>query len=162
MTFQQAFFPTWAISRIILHFIEAIYGTRPWKVYGDGKRVRGEQVETIDAELRNAVETQKKGEHFNQRTTASPAFDHDEVRFTTKGNNFFIIVMNPAGGKLPIPSLGMQSELNPGRLKKLTQLYDQSKISFKQLEDKLIINMPPVNGRSLPIVLKGEFKNTHF
>ena len=141
---------------------EAIYGTRPWKVFGDGKSVRGEQVETVEGELRNAVEAQKKGEHFNQRTTATPLFAHDEVRYTTKGNDFYIVVMNPSKGEFVIPSLGRSSEVNPGKLKSLRQLYDGRKINFKQTNNNLRIAIPVVNGRSYPLVLKANFKNIEF
>lgn len=137
---------------------EAIYGTRPWTVYGDGKSVRGEEVETVEGELRNATANQKHGEHFNQRTTATPAFYHDEVRYSTNGDDFYIIVMNPKGGEFLIPSLGKSSEVNPGKLKKLTQLYDGRKISFKQTDKGLIVDMPAVNGDSYPVVLKANFK----
>lgn len=137
---------------------EAIYGTRPWKVYGDGKSVRGEAIETVDGELRNATESQKHGEHFNQRTTATPAFSHDEVRYTTKGDAFYIIVMNPKEGEFVIPSLGNTSEVNRGKLKSLTQLYDGRKLTFKQSDENLSITMPSVNGKSYPVVLKANFK----
>ncbi|GIZ10215.1 alpha-L-fucosidase [Flavobacterium sp. UMI-01] len=137
---------------------EAIYGTRPWKVYGDGKSVRGEKVETVEGELRNATDSQKQGEHFNQRTTATPAFSTDEVRFTTKGNDFYIIVMNPSKGEFVIPSFGKSSKVNPGNLKTLIQIYDGRTIWFKQTQEGLNINMPAVNGESYPIVLKATFK----
>lgn len=136
---------------------EAIYGTRPWKVYGDGKSVRGEEEEKIEGELRNAVAAQKKGEHFNQRTTASAAYAHDEVRYTTKGEDFYIIVLNPGAGELVIPSLGKSSEASPGKLKGLIQLYDGKKRSFKQADDKLTVSMPAINGKSYPVVLKAKF-----
>jgi alpha-L-fucosidase len=136
---------------------DAIYETRPWKVFGDGKSVRGESEETVAGELRNATDNQKHGEHFNQRTTATPAFAHDEVRFTTKGDDFFIIVMNPGAGNFSIPSLGTNSEVNPGNLQKLTQLFDGREISFEQNDESLVVNMPPVNGKSYPVVLKANF-----
>ncbi len=142
---------------------EAIYKTRPWKVYGDGKSVRGEVETGIIGEIRNAgndiARKTKKGEHYNQRTTASPLFSADEVRFTTKGDDFYIIVMNPTEGEFTIPSFGKSSDVNPGKLKALTQLYDGRKIKFKQSKEKLIINMPEVNGRSYPVVLKANFIN---
>ncbi len=138
---------------------EAIYETRPWKVYGDGKSVRGEEIETFDAELRNAVAAQKQGEHFNQRTTATPSYAHDEVRFTSKGDDFYIVVMNPTGGELSIPTLGTTSEVNPGKLKSLIQLYDGREIAFKQSPESLIMNMPAVNGSTYPVVLKCSFNN---
>ena len=137
---------------------EAIYESRPWKVYGDGKSVRGEEIETVDAELRNATTNQKNGEHFNQRTTASPAYEHDEVRFTTKGDDFFIIVMNPGTGEFSIPTFGLKNERNPGKLKKMSRLDSGAQISFKQTDNNLTIDMPIVNGRSYPVVLKCCFK----
>lgn len=137
---------------------EAIYGTRPWKVFGDGKSVRGEEVETVEGELRNATENQKHGEHFNQRTTATPAFANDEVRFTIKGDDFYIIVLNPKGGEFVIPSFAKSSKVSPGTLKKLTQLYDGRKVVFKQSNYGLTITMPAVNGDSYPVVLNAKFK----
>lgn len=140
---------------------EAIYDTRPWKVYGDGKSVRGESVETHRGEIRNAgddiKEKTKKHEHFNQRTTDLPALASDEVRFTTKGDDFYIVVMNPAGGEFDIPSFGKNSDVNPGKLKALIQLYNHQKIAFKQTKEKLTITMPAVNGKSYPVVLKAKF-----
>ncbi|MDB2385427.1 alpha-L-fucosidase [Polaribacter sp.] len=138
---------------------EAIYGTRPWKVYGDGKSVRGEEDDTYEEEVRNAGDDIKKkkktGEHYNQRTTATPAYAHDEVRYTTKGDNFYIIIMNPAEGTFSIPSLGKSSDVSPGKLKELTQLYDGNKIVFTQSANKLTIK---INGKTYPIVLKANFK----
>lgn len=141
---------------------EAIYETRPWKVYGDGKSVRGEAVQTEAGELRNAVAAQKEGEHFNQRTAETSAFSHDEVRFTTKGNNFYIIVMNPVGGEFAIPSLGTSNDVNPGKLLRLTQLYDGREIQFKQNNESLVVDMPPLNGKSFPVVLKANFMGIKF
>ncbi|WP_372775424.1 alpha-L-fucosidase [Mangrovibacterium sp.] len=141
---------------------EAIYGTRPWTVYGDGKSVRGEFWETVDGEIRNAADNaadmKKEGEHYNQRTTATPAYANDEVRYTTKDDYFFITVMNPAEGSMAIPTLGTNSKVNPGTFKSFTRLYDGAKIAFKQTGDRLVIEMPAVNGESYPVVLKGEFK----
>ncbi|MDO7172642.1 alpha-L-fucosidase [Mariniflexile sp. AS56] len=145
---------------------EAIYGTRPWKVYGDGKSVRGESGTTHNSEIRNAGndidEKTKKNEHFNQRTTASPALASDEVRFTTKGDDFYIIVMNPSEGEFTIPSFGTERSANPGKLKSLVQLYNNQKIAFKQSNEILSITMPAVNGKSDPVVLKATFKNIQF
>lgn len=137
---------------------EAIYESRPWNVFGDGKSVRGEEEDIVQGELRNATADQKKGEHFNQRTTATPAFAHDEVRFTTCGDLFYIIVMNPAGGEFSIPSMGLSSETCRGKLKKMCRLDSGSTISFKQSDHKLSVDMPVVNGRSYPVVLKCLFK----
>jgi alpha-L-fucosidase len=141
---------------------DAIYGTRPWKVYGDGKSVRGDKDDTYEEEVRNGgddiVKMKETGEHYNQHTTATPAYAHDEVRFTTKGDEFYIIVINPSKGKFIIPSLGKSSKVNPGILKDLTQLYDGKEIKFKQTNEGLSITISAVNGKSYPIVLKAKLK----
>lgn len=141
---------------------EAIYGTRPWKVYGDGKSVRGEADDIYEEEVRNAGEDIKKkkktGEHYNQRTTASPQFAADEVRFSTKGDDFYIIVMNPTKGKFNIPTLGFGKETNPGKLKKLFRLDNSDKVEFQQSRAGLTVTIPVINGRSYPMVLKAKFK----
>ena len=67
--------------------------------------------------------------------------------------------MNPKGGKFVIPSFGKSSEVSPGTLKGLTQLYDGRKMDFKQTNEGLTITMPAVNGDSYPVVLKAKFKN---
>ncbi|WP_117883771.1 alpha-L-fucosidase [Aureibaculum luteum] len=137
---------------------EAIYGTRPWKVYGDGKSVRGESETTSGGEIRNAgddiVEKKKTAEHYNQRTTASPEYASDEVRFTKKGNNLYILIMNPTKGELIIPTFGLKNEMGPGKLKKLYRLDTKTKVKFVQTDEHTTITIPTINGRSYPIVLK--------
>ena len=141
---------------------EAIYGTRPWKVYGDGKSVRGESEVLESGEIRNAgddiEEKTKKGEHYNQRTTASPAFASDEVRFTTKGDDFYITIMNPKKGDFKIPTFGLNNDMNPGKLKTLFRIDTSEKVKFSQNKDYVTISVPPINGRSYPIVLKAKFQ----
>ena len=66
--------------------------------------------------------------------------------------------MNPSKGSFSIPSLGKSSDVSPGKLKALTQMFNGKKVAFKQKEEKLIIIMPAVNGNSLPVVLKAKFK----
>ncbi|WP_139063687.1 alpha-L-fucosidase [Flagellimonas eckloniae] len=140
---------------------EAIYGTRPWKVYGDGKSVRGENEQNGQGEVRNAgddiVAKKKTGEHYNQRTTASDAYASDEVRFTKKGDNLYIMIMNPKKGEIKISTFGLNNELNPGRLKKLSRLDNGTKVKFKQTRTALSLAVPTINGRSYPMVLKAIF-----
>lgn len=142
---------------------EAIYETRPYKVYGDGKTVRGKRETSNKVEIRNAgndiTAKQKTSEHYNQRTTASSAYANDEVRFTTKGDDFYIIVMNPSSGVFQIPTLGFQHIMNPGKLQSLERLYDEKKINFTQNRTSTSITMPLINGKSLPVVLKAKFEH---
>jgi len=141
---------------------EAIYETRPWSVYGDGKSVRGEEDDTYEEEVRNAgddiVKKKKTGEHYNQRTTATPQYANDEVRYTTKGDDFYIVVMNPTKGEFNIPTLAIDKSTNPGRLKKLHRLDNGDKVKFKQTKNGTMVTIPVINGRSFPLVLKAHFK----
>lgn len=145
---------------------DAIYKTRPWKVYGDGKSTRGEDKGSSHEEIRNAgdnaAKMKKKGSHFNQRTTATAPYANDEVRFTTKGNVFYIIVMNPAKGNLEIPTLGLEHKMNPGKLISIHRLDNAGTVPFEQKKKALSIQMPSVNGRSYPIVLKAGFSGIRF
>ena len=65
---------------------DAIYGTRPWKVYGEGP-------------------TQVAAGSFHDTDTAT--YTAEDFRFTTKGNALYAIEMGwPAGGEAVIHSLG--------------------------------------------------------
>ncbi|MBV9265217.1 MAG: alpha-L-fucosidase, partial [Acidobacteriaceae bacterium] len=81
---------------------EAIYGTRPWKVYGEGP-------------------TQVKGGSFND--TATKGYTAQDIRFTTKGDTLYAIVMAwPDDGKLTIKSLaqgGLNAQRSIGSVKLL-------------------------------------------
>lgn len=141
---------------------ESIYGTRPWKVYGDGTSFRGEENTSSNREIRNAGDDiaakKKTGEHYNQRTTASPAYASDEVRFTKKGDILYIMVMNPKKGGIKISTFGLANKLNPGELKKLTRVDNGDEVKFKQSGTDLEVSIPAINGRSYPMVLKAIFK----
>ena len=64
---------------------EAIYGARPWKVYGEG--VAG-----------------VSGGKFNEEKLRYTA---EDIRFTTKGGNVYTIALGwPESGKLVVRSLG--------------------------------------------------------
>lgn len=65
---------------------EAVYGTRPWTVYGEGP-------------------TKVKGGSFND--TATKGYTAQDIRFTTKGDALYAIAMEwPGDGKLTLKSLG--------------------------------------------------------
>ena len=66
---------------------EAIFGTRPWKIYGEGGPRRP----------RRATSTSGKGRPY----TAA------DLRFTTKGDTLYVFALAwPADGKLVVKSLG--------------------------------------------------------
>ncbi len=123
---------------------EAIYASKPWKIYGDNLASANKPVKGIsETDLATA---KKQSEDFNERTIASPAYPHDEVRFTTKSNTLYVFVLNPAAGLIELPSLGLSSPYNSKKIISIKLLGSAKKISFKQDKDKLQFHVPELAG----------------
>jgi alpha-L-fucosidase len=105
---------------------EAIFGTRPWKVFGEGPAM--ESAAPLSAQGFN----EGKGKPFEAK----------DMRFTAKGHDLYIIPMGwPKDGKLLIKSLDAN---NPalGKINKLTLLgYGELK-DFTRQADGLMISLP--------------------
>jgi alpha-L-fucosidase len=116
---------------------EAIYASKPWKIYGDNLNGVMQKKNISDADL----EANKKheSEDFNERTISSPAYPHNEVRFTTKGNTLYVFVLNPIAGDIEISSLAMKAIKT---IKTVKLLGSTSKIVFKQDNDKTTLTIP--------------------
>lgn len=135
---------------------EAIYASKPWKVYGDNlhsflRRLEKEAASEADLE---ALKKQAKSSHFNERTVKSPPYGPDEVRFTTKGNNLYIFVLNPAEGQIELPALGLNAEYAPNKISLIQMLGSDKEIEFKQDADKLILNVPATRPNKYITVFK--------
>nr|WP_068889256.1 alpha-L-fucosidase [Pedobacter panaciterrae] len=105
---------------------EAIFGTRPWKVFGEGPAM--ESAAPLSAQGFN----EGKGKPFEAK----------DIRFTTKGNDLYIIPMGwPEGGKLLIKSLSA-SKTTLGKINNITFLgYGEIK-DFTRQEDGLVVSLP--------------------
>lgn len=134
---------------------EAIYASRPWRVYGDNFNgiVRTKDVSITDAE---AYKKQGSSDDFNERTIASPAYSPNEVRFTVKGKALYVFVLNPAAGELVIPALGVRSDQHPGNIKKAVLLGDRKSIIFRQDAEALRLTIPSSAGKGYTAVIKIE------
>jgi len=102
---------------------EAIFGTRPWRIFGEGP-------------------TQVKAGMFNEDVTKS--FCAEDVRFVTAGDTLFAFLLGwPGEGKALIKSLATNAPHVEGR--KITGVsllgYD-GKLEWSQNEDGLSIEMP--------------------
>ncbi len=101
---------------------EAIYGTRPWKVYGEGP-------------------TKVVGGSFND--TATKGYTSQDIRFTTHGNDLYAIALGwPADGKLTIKSLAKGSPNGFARPKQIRLLGSDVKINWIQDANGLTLNVP--------------------
>lgn len=93
---------------------EAIHGTRPWKLYGEGP------TETADGAFKEDA-----------------AYVAQDVRFTTKGDALYAVTLGEPKGEVAIAALGRRA----GRVKSVT-LLGAAALGFRQTEAALIITVP--------------------
>jgi alpha-L-fucosidase len=103
---------------------EAIYGTRPFKVYGEGP-------------------PDVSGSHNFNEGGARP-FDANDVRFTQKGNVLYAFILGwPESGKTHMKSLRRNGPLYPEMIRSVELLGMDGKLSFQQTAEELVIALPP-------------------
>ena len=101
---------------------EAIYATRPWKVYGEGP-------------------TKVVGGSF--KDTATSGYTAQDIRFTAKGDTLYAIALAwPEDGKLTIKSLASGSELTKRHIKTVRMLGSKAKVEWTRSVEGLIVEMP--------------------
>jgi alpha-L-fucosidase len=99
---------------------EAIFGTRPWLVYGEGT-------------------VQYKGGHFNE----DYAYSAKDIRFTTKGQTLYAIALGwPEDGQLTIKSLTAAAGDHGNRIKQVELIGHKGKLNFTQTTDGLVVTLP--------------------
>jgi alpha-L-fucosidase len=100
----------------------SIYGTRPWKIYGEGP-------------------TKVAEGSFHDADTKP--FTGDDYRFTTKGNNLFAIELGlPGSAQAVVHSLGTTG-LGSQHIKSVTLLGSTGTLKYEQSADSLSITLPP-------------------
>ncbi len=98
---------------------EAIYGTRPWLVYGEGPT-------RVQAGAFHDVDTQRYNEH--------------DFRFTTKGSTLYTIELAwPASGEAVVHTL---RKGNTGTITSVDLLGSSTPLRFEQREDGLHLHVP--------------------
>jgi alpha-L-fucosidase len=132
---------------------EAIYDSKPWKIYGDGSTVPAHHKGVVgEAALDHA---NSKGAHFNGRNISSPAYKHDEVRYTTQGDVLYMIVLNPKSGELEVPTLGLKAGTKPGEINEVEMISTQKeKLKFEQNNKELKLYIPRSVPTGKPVVFK--------
>jgi alpha-L-fucosidase len=100
---------------------EAIYSTRPWKVYGEGP------TRVIGGEFKDTI-----GEAFTGR----------DIRFTTKGDTLYAIALAWPKGELVIQSLSANLRLYPEEVGSVQLLGSKEPVEWFRDEAGLKVKMP--------------------
>ncbi len=99
---------------------EAIFGSRPWLVYGES----GVKV---------------KGGNFNEDFK----YNAKEIRFTTKGATLYAIALGwPEDGQLVVRSLARPAGENVNHITGVSLLGYKGKVEWKQTADGLVVTLP--------------------
>lgn len=97
---------------------EAIYGTRPWSIFGEGP-------------------TRSKGGGFSEHK--DPVFTAEDIRFTTKGNDIYAIFLAwPKDGKVLVKSLATSA----GKLSSVSLLGSTDQLKWQQSDAGLVVTLP--------------------
>ena len=108
---------------------ECIFGTRPWKVFGEGPASEGAPI---------------SAQGFNEGK--GKPFTAEDIRFTTKDNAVYAIVLGKPGDTLHIKSLGRSAKLLELSIAEIEQL-GAGRVKWSQDEKALAIT--PVVGRTV-------------
>lgn len=101
---------------------EAVYGTRHWKVFGEGPTVVSEG-------------------SFSD--TKRQAFTSQDIRFTMRDDILYTIALNwPNDNILRIKTLGENSVLRPLGIEKIEMLGSDAPISWSVNPEELVVNLP--------------------
>jgi alpha-L-fucosidase len=99
---------------------DAIYGTRPWKIYGEGP-------------------TKVEAGSFHDTDTAT--YTAEDFRFTAKGNTLYAIELGwPSGAEAVIHTLG--TAVGAQKIGVVSLLGSDAKLQFQQRPDGLHIQLP--------------------
>ncbi|OHB64490.1 MAG: alpha-L-fucosidase [Planctomycetes bacterium RBG_13_60_9] len=117
---------------------EAIHGTRPWKVFGEGPQMAS--AEPIRAQ------------GFNEGR--GKPFTTEDVRFTTKGDTLYALIMGAPNTAVSIKSLGADAKLLEKPISEVTLLGSDEKLKWSQTGDALVIETPQNSPSDIAIVFK--------
>ncbi|SFK74308.1 alpha-L-fucosidase [Porphyromonadaceae bacterium KH3CP3RA] len=119
---------------------EAVFGTRVWKIFGEGPI----------AEASNPLHAQGFNEGKHEPYTS------EDIRFVTKGDILYAHVLAwPENNKVVIKSLADGSSLLEGSVKGISLLGSNEVTSFTKTTDGLVVNLPKgIKPNKISLVLK--------
>ena len=107
---------------------EGIFGSRPWKIYGEG-----------------VVKTANSGS-FGENEKLQASLSAKDIRFTQKNGTIYAFILGfPTTETVTIKALGRKSaQMNGKRVRSIRLLGTNEKIEWKQTADALHITMPNI------------------
>jgi alpha-L-fucosidase len=102
---------------------EGIYGTRPWKIFGE------RPVNAVNVTAGN----------FNEEKIK---YTSEDIRFTTKGNLLYAFLLNVPAGDIRIRSLGKHCNYKLKKIHSISMLGSTEKVNWQQTDDALLIRKP--------------------
>jgi alpha-L-fucosidase len=106
---------------------DSIYGTRPWKIFGEGPQ------QASAGELKAQGFNEGKGKQYSS----------EDIRFVQKGKKLFATVMDwPQNGSVLIKSLGKQAGYYTQNIKQIKLVSTGEKLQFTQHNNSLEVRFP--------------------
>jgi alpha-L-fucosidase len=115
---------------------EAIYATRPWKIFGEGP----------------GTDAPEKKASFNERERKD--LTAADVRFTTKGDTLYAFVMGWPEYQAIIRPLATKTELRVGKIQNVELIGFNGKLEWTQDESGLKILVPQQKPSDYAVVFK--------
>ncbi len=116
---------------------EAIYGTRPWKIYGEGPTAVPE-----------GSFTDTKRQPYTGR----------DIRFTEKGNILYATLLAWPGAEATVGHLGSNSPLSKEKISRISLLGGPAELSWSQTAEGLKVRLPDQKPGDHAFVLRIERK----
>ena len=130
---------------------EAIYGTRPWEIYGEGH-------------LENLFFTEENPDNGAKSRAIQPntaLFNSEDIRFTVKENTLYATVLGiPSNNKVLIKSLSTAIEVSSENKIESIELIGYGKIDYKRTKEGVQITLPKKSPNNVALVFKVKTKGT--
>ena len=123
---------------------EGIYGSRPWKVFGEGPSVS---------------EKKEKGPFGGSKDFRSKPYTSADFRFTQKNGNVYAFCMAKPVNEVKITSFASNSKLVEKPINSVSILGSKEKLVWKQTAEGLVINKPSTVTNLSTMTFKIGFKN---
>lgn len=119
---------------------EAIYGTMPWTVYGEGPSYL------------------PRTGHYSEKNE-NAAYTEKDFRFTQKGNTLYAICLGIPEGEITIGALGSRGRLFEGEILSMELIGSNEQVSFTQNPMYVTLQMPDNFDGKYACVFRIERKN---